>query len=81
MKTLSPRAEIKGEEQTRTSELPMKLPIMIAVITLACLLLKKVKMVQIIHLPTSTNSNTAEVEVAIDLKQLQQKSLHLGRSL
>ena len=77
MMTLSPRVEIKGEERIRTSELPMRLVMMTAIITLACLLQKKVRMAPKILL----TSNTAEDVVVIGPKQLQlHQSLHLGRS-
>ena len=67
MTTLSQRVEIKGEEQIIVKEMPKRLVLMTARETLACLLMKKVRMVlKILH-----TSNMAEVVVAIGPKQLQ----------
>ena len=67
MMTLSPRAEIKGEERIIVNRIPMRLALMTARETLACLLMKKVRMVLKILLI----SNMAEDVVGIDPKQLQ----------
>ena len=67
MTTLSLRAEIKGEERIIENVMPMRLVLMTARVTLACLLMKKVRMVLKILLI----SNMAEDVVVIGPKQLQ----------
>ena len=67
MTTLSLRAEIKGEERIIENVMPMRLVLMTARVTLACLLMKKVRMALKILLI----SNMAEDVVVIGPKQLQ----------
>ena len=45
MTTPSLRAEIKGEERIIENEMPMRLVLMTARVTLACLLMKKVRII------------------------------------
>ena len=65
--TLSPRAEIKGEEQIIANGIPKRQALMTARETLACLQMKKVRMVLKILLISSM----AEDVVVVGPRQLQ----------